>query len=164
MRPARLLIALAAGAWFALVTSPVAAAPLPAPVHGHIDYGPVAFDDNQVCATEGFTVHAVLAYTIDYTLFSNPDGSLREIIAHQHQVVTLSANGKTLNENDHWSNFIYPDGHVVIVGADANIRGDHGMVLHDAGRLVIDPDGSVVFQAGKHPQLFGGTFCAGLLP
>jgi hypothetical protein len=52
----------------------------------------------------------------------------------------------------------------VIVGADGTIRGDYGIVLHDAGRLVIDPDGSVQFQAGQHPQYFGGTFCSELLP
>ena len=88
----------------------------------------------------------------------------REIVAHHHQIDTLSANGKTLFENDRWNNFIYPDGHTVIVGAAGTIRGDYGIVLHDAGRLVIDPDGSVQFQAGQHPQYFGGTFCSELLP
>ncbi len=88
----------------------------------------------------------------------------REIVAHHHQIDTLSANGKRLFENDRWNGFIYPDGHTVIVGAAGTIRGDYGIVLHDAGRLVIDPDGSVQFQAGQHPQYFGGTFCSELLP
>jgi len=163
MRLSRLLTALVVGALLALVTAPVMAATPPAPVHGHMSEGPTEFDDSVTCAAEGITFHSVFSQTIDYTIFYNPDGSQRVIIAHLHQVDTLSANGKTLVENDHWSNFIYPDGHTVSVGTDANIRGDHGIVLHDAGRLIVNGN-TVLFEAGQHPQDYGSTFCAALLP
>ena len=106
---------------------------------------------------EGITVHAVLAYTIDYTLFGDRDGGLREMLARppspgrhperQRQDPTRTTTGTTSST---------PMRHVVVVGEDAHIGGT-GIVLRDS-HLVISPDGSVVFQAGKHPQFFGGGF------
>ena len=92
------------------------------------------------------------------------DGEFVHAIAHHRQKNTLSANGKTLYEADQYTNVFYPDGTATTVGSHTHIRGDHGVVLRDAGRIVEAPDGSVEFIAGKWPQFSGATFCQELLP
>ncbi len=152
---------LAVGAAPFLGVSAAVAAP---PEHGHLDSAS-EFDDTEYCADEGVSsFHVVETATLDFTVLRNADGSLRQVIAHHTQHDTFTANGKTLQEDDRWTDFFYPDGHSVTVGAHTHIRGDTGIVLRDAGRIVEAADGSIEFVAGKHPQFFGATFCQELLP
>jgi len=44
----------------------------------------------------------------------------------------------------------------------AHIQGSNGLVLRDAGQLVANPDGSLRYVHGTHPQFFGETFCPAL--
>jgi hypothetical protein len=55
------------------------------------------------------------------------------------------------------------DGNVAILGLPIKVRLDGKLVTLDAGRLVIGPDGSIVFEAGKHPTFDEGVDVCGLL-
>ncbi|MGN6575940.1 MAG: hypothetical protein ACTHKG_09640 [Nocardioides sp.] len=122
------------------------------------------FDDTEYCVAEGVpSFHVVMTLTTDYTVFYDADGEISRLIAHHAQEDTLSANGKTLYENNHYTNVFYPDGTATTAGSHTHIIGDQGIVLHDAGRLVEDPDESVRFIAGKWPEYSGATFCQELL-
>jgi hypothetical protein len=123
------------------------------------------FDDTEYCAAEGVpSFQVVMTATTIYSVLYDADGDWVRVIAHRAQKNTLAANGKTLYEEDHWTNVFYPDGTATTVGSHTHIRGDHGIVLRDAGRIVEAPDGSVEFIAGKWPQFSGTTFCQELLP
>jgi hypothetical protein len=76
---------------------------------------------------------------------------------------TIIANGKTIQERDTWSDFLYPDGSRT-VGNTVHFQGPGGIVQHDAGQLVFDTDGNVVAIHGPHPQFLGETFCPALMP
>ncbi len=123
------------------------------------------FDDTEYCAAEGVpSFHVVMSSVTDHTVFYDGNGEWLRVIAHHVQENTLAANGKTLYEQDRWTNVFYPDGTATTVGSHTHIRGDTGTVLRDSGRMVEAPDGTVVFQAGKWPQWSGTTFCQQLLP
>jgi hypothetical protein len=123
------------------------------------------FDDTEYCAAEGVpSFHVVVTSVTDYTVFYDANGEWLRVTAHHVQKNTLAANGKTLYEQDRWTNVFYPDGTATTVGSHTHIRGETGMVLRDSGRIVESLDGTVVFQAGKWPQLSGTTFCQELLP
>ena len=123
------------------------------------------FDDTEYCAAEGVpSFHVLVTAVTDYTVFYDEDGEWVRVTAHHVQENTLAANGKTLYEEDHWTNVFYPDGTATTVGSHTHIRGETGIVLRDSGRMVEAPDGTVVFQAGKWPQFSGTTFCQELLP
>ena len=55
------------------------------------------------------------------------------------------------------------DGNVTILGLPIKVTLDGRLVTLDAGRLVIGPDGSVVFEAGPHPTFEEGVDICGLL-
>jgi len=158
----RLAAALAAAAMTAWPAAAHADGP-PPPEHGQIR-NTVAGEDSETCAAEGVTFHYDLIETINYTVFFNKDGSQRRIVAHHSQQVTFTANGKTLRENDHWTNFIYPDGSVTLVGSTTHVQGDHGLVLRDAGRFVVDANGEISFRRRTDPTLYRANFCSALLP
>jgi hypothetical protein len=158
-------IALAAGVavlGFSLVTAgPANAASVPD--SGHVESS-ASFDDAEYCADQGITFHVEETSTIDFTVTFNDDGSWRFAIVHHYQHDTFTANGKTLQESDRWTNVFYPDGSSTTVGAHTHILDATGLVLRDAGRIVMDADGAVTFIAGPHPQFLGTTFCDALLP
>ena len=81
---------------------------------------------------------------------------------NQRYTSTASANGKTLSTNDP---LVF-----ITRGDDADIRvglrnayhvPGAGVVLLDAGRLIFDANGDVVFEAGQHELLNGSVdaFC-----
>jgi hypothetical protein len=122
------------------------------------------FDDTEYCAAEGLpSFHVVMTVATDYTVLYDAQGEFDRVIAHHTQKNTLSANGRTLYEEDHYTNVFYPDGTATTAGSHTHIIGDEGIVLRDAGRMVENPDGSVQFMAGKWPQYSGTTFCQDLL-
>jgi hypothetical protein len=55
------------------------------------------------------------------------------------------------------------DGKVTIVGLPIKVWLDGKVLTLDAGRLVLGQDGSVVFEAGRHPVFFKGIDICGLL-
>jgi hypothetical protein len=147
-----------------LVTgAPAFAADSPRTEHGSFVEA-LEFDDTEYCVAEGLpSFHVVMTVETDYTVLFDAQGEFSRLIAHHIQKNTLSANGKTLYEEDHYTNVFYPDGTATTAGTHTHIRGDEGIVLRDAGRLVENPDKSVQFMAGKWPQYSGTTFCQELL-
>ena len=123
-----------------------------------------SFDDAEYCADWGITFHVEMTGSGTFNIMNDVSGNWRFATVSQSQHVTLTANGKTLEEDDHWTNVFYPDGSSTTNGAHTLIKGDDGIVLRDAGRIVERPDGSIDFIAGKHPQYLGETFCEALLP
>jgi hypothetical protein len=82
--------------------------------------------------------------------------------------VTAAANGITLVERDTFSVIVSQDGTTRTVGLPTHIQGPGGVVLLDAGELVLQPSDdpnappTVVAVHGPHPQFFGATFCSAL--
>jgi hypothetical protein len=129
------------------------------------------FDDPDYCASYGLTFHVVQHETLLATIWQDPNGNTVKVFAHHDISFDLSANGKTLHESDHYNNTFTlvpnsdpPQFTSVTAGNETHIRGDNGIVLLDAGRIVEDEVGNVTFIAGPHPQFLGGTFCSALLP
>jgi hypothetical protein len=143
--------------------APALAAESPRTEHGSF-VETLEFDDTEYCVAEGVpSFHVVMTVATDYAMFFDAEGEFIRVIAHHTQTDTLSANGKTLYEENHYTNVFYPDGTATTSGSHTHIRGDEGIVLRDAGRLVENPDDSVQFMAGKWPQYSGATFCQELL-
>jgi L-ascorbate metabolism protein UlaG (beta-lactamase superfamily) len=77
---------------------------------------------------------------------------------------TISANGHTIVETDHWTLAFYSDGTARIIGNSVHIQGPGaGLVQQDAGQVIFNADGSITIH-GPHPQFEGQTFCFALLP
>jgi hypothetical protein len=55
------------------------------------------------------------------------------------------------------------DGNVTILGLPVKVILNGHLVTLDAGRLVLGPDGSIVFEAGPHPVFDSGVDICGLL-
>ena len=133
--------------------------------HGSIVSPVQAFDDPEVCASNGFTVHAVEHETLLFNFRFDGDGQFAGGFAHHDISFELSANGKTIYEADHYNNFFAPDGTSVAAGNETHIIGAGGeIILLDAGRIVFDAAGDPTFLAGRHPQFLGATFCQALTP
>jgi hypothetical protein len=122
-----------------------------------------AFTDPDVCASSGFVVSVVQHEYGFYNVFFNRAGDFVEAIVHQNYDATISANGKTIRERDTWNIFFYPDGSRE-AGLTVHIQGPGGIVQLDAGQIVRDANGDVVYTHGPHPQLNGESFCPALAP
>jgi hypothetical protein len=148
---------------FTLAT--VAPATATAPFRGTFDQSDSGID-NEVCADApwGFPVAFTQREYGFFEVFFDASGQFVKLIAHRTYVATISANGNVLFEQDTWVTIGYPEGSTVNVGNPVHILGPGGIVQLDAGRLVENPDGSVSFLAGPHPQFLGETFCAALAP
>lgn len=134
-------------------------------VQGRITFPTQEFDDPDVCATEGFVVHATLDEQLDFHIRLDGAGNFVDGFAHHDLSFVITANGKTLFENDHYNNTFAADGTSTGTGSIAHIQGQHGgIVLRDAGRIVFDADKNPTFIAGPHPQFLGQTFCSALMP
>jgi hypothetical protein len=152
----------------ALIVLPLAfaAAPLAAPPTNEVTVIVDAVTvDTKICADFGFAVEFVENGTFKTRTFYDREGNIVKTILSNSNVrytSTASANGKTLSTN-------YP---LVFItrGDDADIRvglrnAYHvpraGVVLLDAGRLVFDANGDVVFESGQHDLLNGSVdaFC-----
>jgi hypothetical protein len=133
------------------------------PDHGSFSFGD-AFVDAEVWAPEGFDVDVIETQSGHFEVFFNADGSFKRALVHQTAFFTISANGHTINESDHWQTSYYADGSSRQVGLTVHIQGPGGIVQLDAGQIAFNPDGSVAYIHGPHPQFEGQTFCFALLP
>ncbi|MGH3384788.1 MAG: hypothetical protein ACRDO1_09445 [Nocardioidaceae bacterium] len=128
------------------------------PVHGSYSFTD-SFVDSEYCA---FPLEVSQLESAQYTTYFNADGSEARLVIHRTVQFTIEANGRTLIERDRYQLFIAPDGSIHEVGLHTHVRGQHGLVLRDAGHVLFNPDGSVEYIRGPHPQFLGGTFCAAL--
>jgi hypothetical protein len=132
--------------------------------HGSVTFPVQSFDDSDVCAADGFTVHVIERESLLFTLRLDERGQLVSLFAHHDIAFEMSANGRAIHESDHYNNRFSPDGTSVATGNETHILGENGVVLLDAGRIVFDADVNPTFIAGRHPQFIGATFCTALRP
>lgn len=98
-----------------------------------------------------------------FQVLFDSEGNFVEAIVHNNYDATITANGKTITERDTWTSFFYPDGSRD-VGLTVHIQGPGGIVVRDAGQIVRDSDGNVLYTRGPHEQLSGVSFCPALAP
>src|SRR5262249_12859757 len=157
----RLGAAAAAAAALLLVLLPVTAAQAATPVHFRFTT-PVVFTDTATC---GFPIHVDLLGTVHGTTFLDAHGNPQRLVMEQGVVGTDRANGITLRDAVHFVDHINALGAHKQTGLTFHVQGKgEGVVLRDAGYIMISPDGSVAFVHGPHPFLQGdtGAFCAAL--
>jgi hypothetical protein len=159
----RKLAILLLGAAAALL--PATAVSAASPDMGTFDDGYVSFIDTEVCADApfGFDVAATEHEYGSYQVFFDRDGSFVKILVHLNYDAWISANGKTILEQDTWTFIGTPDS-ARDAGLTVQIKGSDGMVQLDAGQVAYDADGNVAYVRGPHPQALGETFCAALVP
>ena len=98
-------------------------------------------------------------------MFFDQQSNVVKVIVHTKYQDTITATGKTIHERDTWTTFFYPDDDGSrTVGLTVHIQGRGGIVQLDAGQIVRDADGNVLYTRGPHPQLSGETFCSALAP
>ena len=122
-----------------------------------------SYVDSEVCAPEGFAVDVTDTESATFTVFLNADGSFAGALGQWQYTDTISANGHTIIERDRWQTVYSADGTSRDNGLTVHIQGP-GIVQLDAGQIGYNPDGSVSYIHGPHPQLLGETFCSALLP
>jgi hypothetical protein len=144
-----------------LFLAPAAAAK--APDRGTFDFTN-SFTDTEVCAAFGFDVFVPVEHEYGFfKAFTDRSGNVVRVQVHNNYDAIITANGKTIVERDTWTTFFYPDGSRD-VGNTVHIKGPGGLVIHDAGQIVYDADGNVLYTHGPHPQLNGVSFCPALTP
>jgi hypothetical protein len=110
-----------------------------------------------------FTENGTFKITTYYDSAGNP---VKSILTNYNvrYTETATANGKTLVANYPLASITsFPSGTSVSLGLRANYTvPGAGAVLLDAGRIVFDPSGAVVFEAGLHQLLDGSlsAFCS----
>ncbi len=122
----------------------------------------VSFTDDTSCS---FPIALNFQVDIVGRVFFDAQGNFQSAIVQQNVIGTDSANGKTLSETDHNVDFFNAAGYDKTVGLPIHVRlSGGGVVIRDAGYVLFDPDGSVAFIRGPHPQLEGNTaaLCAAL--
>jgi len=155
----RLLLILLPAVVAALLT---AAASVPAaraatPVHFTLTK-PNDFTDTDTC---GFPIDVNLQVDLHGTFFLDSQGNIERAIVEQNIVGTDTANGVTLRDATHYVDIMDSLGGVKEVGLDFHVQ-NGGLILRNAGYLMMNPDGSVGFVAGPHPFPTGdiSAFCA----
>jgi hypothetical protein len=113
-----------------------------------------SFIDTTSCS---FPIALSFQTTVVGRVYFDNSGNFLGLTFHQDAIGTDSANGITLKESDHLTDMFNADGSAKEVGLPIHIQGANGLVIRDAGYLLINPDGSVAVIHGPHPQLEGNT-------
>jgi hypothetical protein len=98
-----------------------------------------------------------------FEVYTDKNGNVVKTLIHANFDATITANGKAIYERDTWTIFLYPDGRRD-VGLTVHIQGPGGIVVRDAGQIVRDADGNLLYARGPHEQLSGVSFCPALAP
>jgi hypothetical protein len=148
-----------------LVIGTVGTASAKTPFRGSFDHGFESFVDTEVCAPApwGFDVNATQHEYGFFDVFVDANGDFVKAFVHQNYDAVISANGHTIYERDTWTTIFYPDGSRD-VGLTVHIQGPGGIVQLDAGQIIRDGDGNILYVVGPHPQALGETFCYALAP
>ena len=121
--------------------------------------------DSDICADFGFDVTFVENGTFKTRTFYDREGNtVKSILSNFNVRYTSSAtaNGKTLTTNYPLVFITYSDADIRVGLRNAYHVPGAGVVLLDAGRLILDPvTGEVVFEAGQHEIVEGSVdaFC-----
>jgi hypothetical protein len=159
----RVFLSLAASLVLALSLAGGAAAASGAPIRGSFDSSYNSFVDTEVCAAApwGFDVNATEHEYGFYELWLDANGDFDRAIVHLNYDAWISANGNTIVERDTWTLFVDERG-TYDVGLTVHIQGPGGIVVRDAGQIVRDADGNLLWTRGPHEQLFDVSFCPAL--
>jgi hypothetical protein len=124
-----------------------------------------SFADPDVCGAYGFSVDTVLHVDFSVTVKLDSNGVPYQLINHVRAATTLSANGHTVTDIDHFQAIQdLPDGALREVGSVYHVMGPQGLVIRESGQIVYNTDGTITLK-GPHPILEGtGTFCSALMP
>jgi hypothetical protein len=108
-----------------------------------------SFTDTGTCP--GITIETT--FDIRLIIFEESEDTF---VAHHDEIYTLTANGKTLIDNDHFNTRFTGDV-LRYTGAVFNIQGPGaGKLLMDVGILIFNGEtGEVIFQGGPHPAFYG---------
>ncbi|HEU5206694.1 MAG TPA: hypothetical protein VFT94_03700 [Gaiellaceae bacterium] len=127
-----------------------------APTKTTISSGPDTFVVGDLCS---FPISITDSRTVTTITFDNGD-----VQRHVRVDATLSANGKTVSENDSINVYIDADSPTVrtIIGAFTRISvPGAGILVLEAGRIVFDvATGAMLFEAGQHDFTFDGEIAA----
>jgi hypothetical protein len=111
---------------------------------------------------------------IRFTVFYNEEGNATQALFHVRLVGTLSnsVTGTSVPEEAHFTEtqtFATPGDFstvtITITGPDFKVTlPGSGLILHDVGRVVFAPDGTITFEGGPHQELHGEVqkLCAAL--
>jgi hypothetical protein len=157
----RFVAVVAVGIAFLLTWSSAPASAL-APMIKHVDDS-FAFTSN-LCSFP-IRVRTQIAGTETQFFDSQGDTLRDELHLFVYAVWRNPSSGKWVIESDHVNNAIYPDDRFANIGLNFRLILPSGRtVLIDAGKLVFDEDGGVLFEAGKHQVSDGdvGALCAAL--
>jgi hypothetical protein len=121
-----------------------------------------------------FEVLETATSTTRFTFFYDQAGDVTQVVLHGGLVGTLSnsVTGTSAPEREDATitlTFATPGDFSTITATytgavfKVTLPGD-GIILHDVGKVVFAPDGSITFEGGPHQQLSGDTqkLCAGL--
>lgn len=121
--------------------------------------------DSEICADFGFDVTFVENGTFKTKTYYDGDGNVVKTIltnSNVRFVSTATANGKTLLTNYPLVFITYSDADIRVGLRNAYHVPGAGVVLLDAGHLILDVEsGEVLFEAGQHELLNGSVddFC-----
>jgi hypothetical protein len=121
-----------------------------------------SFVDPDTCAADGLVLDVVERVRGIYLEWDAPDGTFeRATVSVDIEFEIAGSNGVTLFEKDHVVRQFTTDGYRE-VGLWEHVRGPNGVVVIDAGQLVFDNDGNVLFEPGQHDFFHGlSSFCPG---
>jgi hypothetical protein len=137
------------------------------PLHGTFPIND-SFTDDGASGVCGFQVTATESGQGRFEVFFDTSGMAVRVQVHADTTTVFSANGRSVTAVGHANTKLD-----LVNGTETDtgliIRADQptgGPLYLDRGRLVFDPDGNVVFEAGPHPSLHGdfGGLCASLAP
>jgi hypothetical protein len=121
--------------------------------------------DSDICADFGFDVTFVENGTFKTRTFYDREGNTVKSVLSNFDVrytSTATANEKTLSTNYPLVFITYTDADIRVGLRNAYHVPGEGVVLLDAGRLILDPaTGEVTFEAGQHELVEGSVeaFC-----
>jgi hypothetical protein len=100
--------------------------------------------------------------TVHVLTFYDQSGTAVKQVFHVHRVSTdtNSVTGRTLKSSaDRIVTIDLISGTTTITGQNDNTSSPgEGVVVQDVGRIVLNPDGTVIFAGGQHPQDVGEVF------
>ena len=129
--------------------------------------GSTSFTETFVDTFCGFPLEVIFTFKGHGTALFDDEGDPARIILHLQLNTTLTNldTGATLSEQDRWTEIEdFEQGTFTVVGLPFRIRTPDGrFIIRDAGKVVFDEAGNIIFEGGPHSSLeFGFDFCEAL--